>query len=170
MSDHACVECKRGTKRAWEARNKERVAEAQAKRARKWFLANREKADAASRKWQAANPERYAEATRAWNAANPEKVAATKQRFNANNPGIWAAYAAKRRAVQDRQTPPWADDDAIKSMYALAAIYRDFGFDVEVDHEIPLQGKKVSGLHVHHNLQIIPMSANRAKSNQFHIQ
>jgi len=43
------------------------------------------------------------------------------------------------------------------------------GIQYEVDHIIPLQGKKVCGLHTANNLQVIPMSDNRKKNNQFHI-
>lgn len=38
---------------------------------------------------------------------------------------------------------------------------------LEVDHEVPLQGENVSGLHVPWNLRIVPMPINRAKSNKF---
>ncbi len=156
---------------AWKARNAEAVKEYQRtvgkENQRRWYSDNREQANAATRKWGAENPERMSKNAKAWQAANPDKVQATKQRFKANNPGIWGAYAAKRRATELRQTPPWADHDVIDSLYALAAIYRDFGHDVHVDHEVPLRGKKVSGLHVHHNLQIIPATVNFSKSNRF---
>lgn len=164
-ADHNCVACKL----EWKKRNKKPANAKELQRAREWHAANPEKAKAATKKWRAANREAVSRASLAWQASNPEKVNAIRQRFKVNNPGIWNAYAAKRRGAQDRQTPAWADHDAINAMYALAAIYRDFGYDVHVDHEIPIQGKKVSGLHVHQNLQIIPASVNRSKSNQFSI-
>jgi hypothetical protein len=51
--------------------------------------------------------------------------------------------------------------------YELAQIYRDNGIDAEVDHIVPLQGRRVSGFHCHDNLQLITSLVNKAKSNNF---
>jgi len=102
--------------------------------------------------WTKSNPELKRAQTAAWAAANPEKV---------------AAKAAKRRAAVLQRTPPWADLDAISGMYELAQLFRATGMQIEVDHAVPLQGRKVSGLHVHDNLQLISSFENRSKSNRF---
>jgi hypothetical protein len=38
---------------------------------------------------------------------------------------------------------------------------------LQVDHEIPLQGENISGLHVPWNLQVIPASKNQSKGNKY---
>ncbi len=167
VSTHQCIECAKTNTLAWNERNKERVALAQAKRARAWYLENREQANEASLSWYRRNVERCSKRVVSWAANNPERVKATKERFFTSNPGIEMAYAAKRRAAEAQRTPSWADHDIIDSLYALAAIYRSFGHDVHVDHELPLRGKLVSGLHVHQNLQIIPAVLNLQKNAKF---
>lgn len=78
------------------------------------------------------------------------------------------AADAKRRSAKIKRTPPWADLDAIAAVYREAKRLTDAtGIQHEVDHIIPLQGRNVSGLHVHDNLQAIPKSANRRKFNSF---
>lgn len=42
-----------------------------------------------------------------------------------------------------------------------------FSFKWHVDHIIPLNGKKVSGLHVWNNFQVIPAQLNLSKGNSY---
>lgn len=51
----------------------------------------------------------------------------------------------------------------IDGMYLFTECFPWF----EVDHIVPLNGKKVSGLHVVGNLQVLPREQNRAKRNHF---
>lgn len=120
-------------------------------------------------RWERANPEGQAARARRWFLANKQKANAATRAWSARNLDKEAAKTARRRAATQRATPAWADLEAIESFYALARIYRDFGHEVEVDHIAPLRGRKVCGLHVHQNLQVLPMSVNRSKSNSFQI-
>jgi hypothetical protein len=74
---------------------------------------------------------------------------------------------ARRRCLKLNATPPWADLEAIRSIYAQCVeISRQTGIPHEVDHIVPLKGKLVCGLHVPCNLQVIPQRLNRAKGNR----
>jgi len=70
---------------------------------------------------------------------------------------------AKYRASKLQRTPSWADLEKIKE------IYNNCPEGCHVDHIIPLQGDKVSGLHVPENLQYLKAEDNLKKSNSFNI-
>lgn len=71
----------------------------------------------------------------------------------------------KRKDYIRQVTPAWADPREIHAIYREAAEMRLQGFAVEVDHDIPLRGNLVCGLHVPANLRIVSTAANRAKGN-----
>lgn len=80
-------------------------------------------------------------------------------------------HSAKRRAAQLQRTPSWADMDAILAVYDAAhRLTVATGVQHHVDHEIPLQGELVSGLHVANNLQILTGTENSRKKNRFSIE
>jgi hypothetical protein len=90
---------------------------------------------------------------------------------NKANPEMHLARTRKRQAALLQRVPAW-DSDAhlITAKYQLAAmISKASGTPHHVDHIIPLQGRKVSGLHVFSNLRVIPGSDNVKKSNKFPI-
>lgn len=62
-------------------------------------------------------------------------------------------------------TPAWADARAIDKIYEeCAERSKATGIRHEVDHIVPLCGKKVCGLHVENNLQILTAVENGIKS------
>lgn len=80
-------------------------------------------------------------------------------------------YVAKkntaRRLMTIRATPDWADAQAIRRVYDLAArLEAETGLIYHVDHIVPLNGKTVSGLHNQFNLQVLPAMENIKKSNR----
>ena len=114
------------------------------------------------REWRAANPERAKQ-------SNTQPSLEAKRRYAQSEKGREAGrLKAARYAEQAKHARVgWADQALIDDLYQLAAIYRAAGVDAHVDHEIPLRGKTVCGLHVEHNLTVIPAQANRAKKNRF---
>ena len=108
---------------------------------------------------------------REWNSKPGVKEAGIA-RANAHSkahPEMKLARTRKRQAALLQRVPKW-DPDAhlIIAKYQLAAMLtKASGTPHHVDHIIPLQGKKVSGLHVFSNLRVIPGSDNVKKSNKY---
>lgn len=74
----------------------------------------------------------------------------------------------RRNARKIQASPGWANVAAMQSIYSRAAlITKETGIPHHVDHIVPLQSKKVCGLHVEHNLQILPRKENQEKSNRW---
>lgn len=155
--------------KAWRVKN----PEAQAQSERLWYERNREAALAKDREQrqgrlaaaQAKDRERY------W-ANRDAKLAKTKA-WREANPARVAALAATRRAAKKQRTPPWltpADWENIVSVYERCkALTEATGTIHHVDHEVPLRGRRVSGLHVAWNLRCVPARVNLSKSNRFEV-
>ena len=101
--------------------------------------------------------------------SNPE----VKRRYKQTPRGKIATSTndAKRRAAKIQRTPAWLSEDdywMLEQAYELAALRTKlFGFSWHVDHVLPMQGKKISGLHVPSNVQVIPGVENVRKANRF---
>lgn len=127
----------------------------------KWAKDNPEKKRVANREGHAANSEKARARASKWQKDNPEKKRAIGRKWIKDNPGKVNANHAKYRAAKIFRTPVWADLKAIEQFY----INRPPGY--HGDHEIPLQGELVSGLHVLSNLQYLTGPENQSKSNSF---
>lgn len=98
---------------------------------------------------------------------DPAKVREYSRLHYRKNKSAYLAKWAERRSTKLRATPAWADLNAIKAIYEKCRQRREAtGLPYEVDHIVPLVSPTVCGLHVEHNLRIILMQANRAKSNK----
>lgn len=117
----------------------------------------------------------YREAEKArlknWRDRNADRVKELHRQYAAENQSKLNAKARKYKLSREKRTPAWLTKDdfwLMEQAYELATLRtKVFGFVWEVDHEIPLHGKLASGLHVPHNLRVIPALENKRKSNKF---
>lgn len=96
-----------------------------------------------------------------WAAANRERVLQERRRRYALNSGA-EIERVRRRQRRIRDASPWvfeAERAEMEGLYRFCQLFAGF----EVDHIIPLNGEKVSGLHVPSNLQVLTVRANRQK-------
>lgn len=148
-----------------------RNSENQKRLAREWYLRHRELTLSRSKQWAEDNPENRSEILAKNRKVNQESRKIYNRAWFAKNLDKRASYEGRRRASLLQRTPKWLTEDdnwIIEQAYELAKIRTSiFGFEWHVDHVIPLQGKKVSGLHVPANLQVIPGSENCRKNAKF---
>lgn len=106
---------------------------------------------------------------RAFSRPTEEKTAA-KQRYKEANPDLYKELVSVRRRRFRDATPKWLSAEQrmeIRLKYRLAIeLSRATGVRHAVDHEIPLQGEDVCGLHVPWNLRVITQDENLKKSNK----
>jgi hypothetical protein len=137
-------------------------------RTKDWLAKNAEKHRATGAAYRARNKDLVAAKKRAHYEANRDKVIAKVQQWVKENPGKAAANSKAHKVRKQKACPAWADKKAIAAVYEEAARRsREEGQAFQVDHIVPLQGKRVSGLHVRHNLRVIPALENIKKGNRF---
>lgn len=154
-------------------------------RSREWYSENREKALSYSAEWRAKNLE-YAKKKQAeyskknsarimarvseWQSNNKERVKDYKASYRKNNQSYYVAKCSDRRAIRLKATLAWANGFFIGEIYDLArrrSRCLSGGVKWHVDHIVPLQSPLVCGLHVEHNLQVIPATLNHKKKNVY---
>ena len=164
MNDRTAVWVAANPERSRAIKAKYRNSEKGKAAAKAYYAANKARIRAQQAAAHAVNPEPARQRTKAWVAANPERAAEGFRRYQQNNRAKVNRRAALRRKYHRQATPPWADRDALRDVY-LEAQY----FQLEVDHIIPLRGRRVSGLHIPENLQLLPKCVNRQKNNHFEV-
>lgn len=168
--------------KAYREANRERLAAED--RAR--YAANREAALELRKRYRESHQQEVAQMKREYRAANRDALIAKDRQYYLDNKGRIAAQRReyrkakapqlaadnrKRQAAKLQRTPAWLTADdlwLIREAYELARLRTElFGFPWHVDHIYPLQGRRVSGLHVPTNLQVIPGVENCRKNNSF---
>lgn len=154
-----------------------KISEAQRLRNARYHAKNRDRIKARKHAYYAARPEQRALEQAAYYAANKERIGSyrsvNKEKlsryfsdYRKRNRIAIRAKVARYRAACLLATPKWANHFFIEEIYDLAMRRTAMtGFDWHVDHIVPLQSKSVCGLHVEHNLQVIPAALNFSKGN-----
>lgn len=140
---------------------------------RPWCKTCHNKANAV---WRANNKAYYTsqnnkrkELRKKYDATYKEKNPKYSAKYYYENKADFIGRVSKRRQKAKYATPLWADKNKMRLVYRLSSnLNKLHGFvKYHVDHIVPLQGKEVSGLHVHNNLQILKAQANKTKFNKW---
>jgi hypothetical protein len=156
----SCVECSNESTKEWRSRSECHMAnygKSYRQRRGEDLLARKREYQ---RKWNAENKD---EKSRRDSEYERVKRESGDVRFLASRKAISKKYETSKMKAM----PAWADNEAIQDMYFLAQVFRRVGVNMHVDHIVPLQGKKVCGLHTHHNLQLLAGPVNQSKSNRY---
>ncbi len=104
-----------------------------------------------------------------YDAAYKEKHPTYLKDYYEQNKHTFIARVRRRRNHTSQVTVAWADEQKIKLLYRISSnLNKLHGYiKYHVDHIVPLQGKLVSGLHVHNNLQILRAEENKTKYNKW---
>ena len=121
------------------------------------------------------NKEAISERYKSYYKDNRESLLTKKRpmirRHYRNNKIYYAEKSARSRATKLKQTPMWfneEDKSYYKDLLEQQQLLKDaWGISYHIDHIVPLQGKKVSGLHCKENWQLIPAFDNLSKGNSY---
>lgn len=118
--------------------------------------------------WRKKHPSRMRAHRAKWRSANVADAKEAGAKWRRANKSLVNEWTNARRAMKLSRTPAWADKQKIAKVYASADFQTDLtGLSHHADHELPLRGKFISGLHVHTNLRVLSGSDNSRKSNRF---
>lgn len=135
-------------------------------RYRKYYSLNKDKVASRTNLYRQENNDKHNEYSKKYYSLNQAKVRQRhKNHYELNKP-MFRQKTMLRYAKKTQQTPNWlnkAHIAEIEGFYVFCQIFKGF----EVDHIVPINGKKVSGMHVPWNLQAITAKQNRAKGNSF---
>jgi hypothetical protein len=147
-SRNACNDCKR----QWSLENSNYYKE--------YFQEHRDILLAKMKDYRTENGPILALKQKEWWDNHREQKAEIDRQYFINNREKCLAYNIKNQTNRNLREVAWTDWDNI------IEFYKNKPDDMVGDHYIPLQGKKVSGLHVSWNLQCLTQTQNARKHNK----
>jgi hypothetical protein len=141
----------------------EENAEEIKRRVREYKETNPDKRRETNENYYQENKEYHATKATKWAKENPERKREIERKYDRANQPKKNARTALYKARKKRATPPWLSQQQIDE---IQRIYENCPAGYEVDHIVPLRGKKVSGLHVPWNLQYLTAEDNNKKGNR----
>jgi hypothetical protein len=167
---YTCKVCRRIASKKWKKENAEYVKSSSAK----YYVNNKDRIDVRNKAWKDKNPDKVSSAGKENYEKNKDKVLSAQKEYRTNNRAKLNAKAAKERADKKKATPKWLtqiDKEFMEVTYAMAKVMSEMEqTEYHVDHIVPLNGEKVSGLHVPRNLQVIPKFDNLSKGNRLMVE
>lgn len=161
-----CKACRAAYARAKYAENPEHVK----RMVRRYRDSNPEKARERTKKWRDRNREHVLAQKKKWRQENVDRMKELEAEWRRNNPEKRALRARERRGVARQATPAWLTADHQAEMRRFYTLAKEFklltGDNYHVDHIVPLRGRRVCGLHVPWNLQVLPSDINMKKGNR----
>ena len=156
---------RKGYMKKWVSENHERKKSVN----REYYSRNREEKVVAQKEYYENNKHRLLAQQKEYYLANRQKIRAKQREAYLRNHSDYVARARETRLSRKRRFVKW--DLELTHFVFSEAIHlcslREVltGLKWNVDHMLPMKGKKVSGLHVWNNLQVIPKYLNAEKTN-----
>lgn len=155
--DAYCKVCRKQASSTHREKNKEHISAKQ----KAYREQNKERRKEYYKEYRENNKEKIKVQDAEYYQGNKEVILEQQKEYRANNKALYLHHSRKRNKLIKERTPQWAD------LNAIMGVYKGRPDSYHVDHEIPLQGDTVSGLHVENNLRYIPATENLSKGKHY---